>query len=98
MPFDLDRLLDEPADPGPFRNGAVTNMSWREDAEDDDDLDEEGLGRSTGVTTNPMSWVTLQSGPCLSLRHISTATVRKMTQTMIDATITPTILPLRFEG
>ena len=29
---------------------------------------------------------------------MSTAIVRKMTQTMIDATITPTILPLRFEG
>lgn len=28
---------------------------------------------------------------------MSTAMVRKMTQTMIDATITPTILPLRFE-
>ena len=33
----------------------------------------------------------------MNLRHIRTATVRKMTQTMIDATITPTILPLRFE-
>ena len=29
---------------------------------------------------------------------MSTAIVRKMTQTMIDATITPTIFPLRFEG
>ena len=36
------------------RNGAVTNVSWWEDAEDDDP-DEGGLGRSTGVTTNPVS-------------------------------------------
>ena len=49
------------------------------------------------MTTNPISCATSQSGPCLNLRHIRTATVRKTRQTMIDATITPTILPLRFE-
>lgn len=49
------------------------------------------------MTTNPISCVTSQSGPCLNLRHVRTATVRNTTQTMMDATITPTILPLRFE-
>ena len=98
VPFDFDRFLDEPADPGPFRKGAVTNMLWGEDAEKDDDAVEGGLGRSTGVTPNPVSCVTLQSVPCLSLRHISTATVRKMTQVTIDITITATIFPPRFEG
>lgn len=55
VPFDFERLCDEPADPGPFRKGAVTNMSCRDDVDDDDDADEEGLGWRTGVTTNPIS-------------------------------------------
>ena len=55
LPFDFGRLLDKPADPGPFREGAVTNMLWREDGEEDDDPDEGDLGRSTGVTPNPVS-------------------------------------------
>ena len=92
--FDFECLWDEPTDPGPLRCSWNT-LRW-EDA-DEDEADERGLGWSTGVTTNPISCATLQSGPCFSLRHIRTATVRKMPHTMIDATMTPTIFPLRFE-
>lgn len=57
--FDLDCLLDELVELGFFCIGVFVNILCWEDVEEDDDVDEGGLGWSIGVMINFMLWVML---------------------------------------